>query len=146
MRAILMMVLFVFSLSFSDVFEMIHTSQSAMRVQQTKMNTIAENIANISTTKTKDGDAYYQKSVIIKTDRKTNRPYVSAIEDRPNTVMKIFDPTNPDADENGYVYEADNSLSNELVDMAMTRRLYDANAAVFNSAKSVAQTLMNLGK
>jgi flagellar basal-body rod protein FlgC len=146
MRVLLMLAILLFSLSYSDVFDVIHTSQSAMKVQQKKLNVIAENIANISTTKTKDGDDYYQKSVIIKTDKKTNHPYVAAIQDRPTTVMKIYDPTNPEADENGYVYEADNSLSNELVDMAMTRRLYDANAAVFNSAKSVAQTLMNLGK
>jgi flagellar basal-body rod protein FlgC len=136
----------LFSVSSADVFDAIHASQAAMRVQQTKMDTIAENIANISSTKTSEGDAYVQKSVIVKTDPKTNRPYVAALEARPNTVMKIYDPTNPDADENGYIYEADNSLSNELVDMAMTRRLYDANAAVFNSAKSIAQTLMNLGK
>ncbi len=146
MRGLLIIVGFIFSFSYSDVFDVIQTSESAMNVQQKKLNVIAENIANISSTKTKDGADYFQKSVIIKTDRKTNRPYVSSIEARPTTVMKIYDPTNPDADENGYVYEADNSLSNELVDLAMTRRLYDANAAVFNSAKSVAQTLMNLGK
>ena len=146
MKALLVVGVFLVPFAFSDVFESIHTSQAAMKVQQTKMNVIAENIANISTTRTKDGGSYFQRSVVVKTDIKTNRPFVAGIENRPDTVMKIYDPTNPDADQEGYVYEPDNSLSNELVDMAMTRRLYDANAAVFNSAKSIAQTLMNLGK
>lgn len=146
MRSIVALGVFLLSVSMADVFDVIHLSQAGMKVQQTKMNVIAENIANINTVKKDNNELYAQKSVIVKTDRKTNRPYVAGMESRPSQVTKIYDPTNPDADENGYVFEADNNLSNELIDMAMTRRLFDANAALFNSAKQVAQTLMNLGK
>ncbi|MEK6557330.1 MAG: flagellar basal body rod C-terminal domain-containing protein [Candidatus Margulisiibacteriota bacterium] len=132
--------------AYADVFDMINVSKAGMSVQQHKLQVIAENIANLSNVKTTGGEIYSQKRVVVKTDKQGNAPYVSRIEERPSVMERVYDPTNPDADKEGYMYLADRSLSTELVDMAMTRRLFEANAAIFNSAKQVAQTLMNLGK
>ena len=137
---------FCFCFSLADVFEVINIARSGMHVQQKKLEVIAENVANLSTTKTLNGETYKQKQVVVKTDKANNTPYVAKVIERPANVQRVFDPSNPDADDEGYVSIVDNSLSKELVDMALTRRLYDANAAVFSSAKQLAQTIMNLGK
>lgn len=138
--------LFVMAGTWADVFDMINVSKAGMSVQQRKLQVIAENIANLNNVKTTGGDLYSQKRVVVKTDKQINVPYVSSIEERPSVMERVYDPGNPDADKEGYIYLTDRSLSSELVDMAMTRRLFEANAAIFNSAKQVAQTLMNLGK
>ena len=132
------------SLSYCDIMEVMAISNAGMAVQQQKLTVIAENIANINTVKTVGGAIYTHKDVVIKAD-KNNKPFANVEETR-ETVVRVYDPTNPDADETGYVLLPEHSLSKELVNVASTRRYYDANAAVFNSAKSMAQTIMNLGK
>ncbi len=144
MKVLLLLV--ITALCWGDVFEVINIARSGMSVQQKKLEVIAENVANLSTAKTSDGQIYKQKQVIVKTNKENNTPYVSGVEERTDTVQKLYDPSNPESDDEGYVYVVDNSLSTELVNMALTRRLYEANAAVFNSAKQAAQTIMNLGK
>jgi len=145
MRAILIASLFSLCL-FADVFDVINISKAGMSVQQQKMQVIAENIANINTSKTIGGGPYYRKSLVVKTNKKNNTPYISKVNQSVSMMQKIYDPTNPDADVNGYVYISNGSLSGEMVDMATVRRVYEANAAVFSSAKQMAQTIMNLGK
>ncbi|MDD5456936.1 MAG: flagellar basal body rod protein FlgC [Candidatus Margulisbacteria bacterium] len=141
-----LVLLFLLTMSLADVFEVLDISKAGMDVQQQKLETVAENIANLNSTKTTGGSLYKQKKVIINTDQVSKKPYVARIEDKAVSIQKVYDPSNPEADENGYVTMPDYSLSAEMVDVAVTRRMYDANAAVFNSAKQVAQTLMNLGK
>lgn len=136
----------VLSFSFSDILGVIETSRSGMLVQQQKLRAIAENVANINTVKTINGEAYQQKKVVVKTDQATKRPYVAQIIEKEVAGQRIFDPTNANADENGFVFVSDYSIAKEMTDMAETRRLYEANAAVFSSAKQVAQSIMNLGK
>ncbi|OGI07428.1 MAG: hypothetical protein A2Y40_04050 [Candidatus Margulisbacteria bacterium GWF2_35_9] len=137
---------FVFIFLQADVFDVITVSKAGMNVQQQKMQAIAENIANINTSKTIGGGPYYKKTLVVKTNRKNNTPYVASVQQSVAMMQRIYDPANADADEEGYVYISNSSLSQEMVDMATVRRLYEANAAVFSSAKQMAQTVMNLGK
>lgn len=145
MKRILLFSLFCIMLQ-ADVFDVINISKAGMNVQQKKMQVIAENIANINTAKIIGGGPYYRKSLVIRTNKKNNMPYVASVKRSVAMMQRIYDPANPDADESGYVYISNSSLSQEMVDMATVRRLYDANAAVFSSAKQMAQTIMNLGK
>lgn len=49
----------------------------------------------------------------------------------------VYDPGNPDADDNGYVRQSNVRLTDELVDMMEARRLYEANASVFQAVKGM---------
>lgn len=136
----------LFSMCMADPFSVMDISRGGMSVQQKKLETIAENIANINTIKTVGGGVYKRKTVKVRTQTETGVPFVAKIEDRESIVQKVYDPTSPQADENGYVYVSDYSLAQEMADMAVVRRVYEANAAVFSSAKQIAQSIINLGK
>lgn len=136
----------MFSIISADVFEVLSISKAGMNVQQQKLQVIAENMANLDTAKDTEGGMYMRKKVVVMTKKQTNHPFVASVEDVGPQMKKVFDPTSPEADENGYVYVSESSMSKEMVDMSMTRRLYEANAAVFSSTKQIAQTIINLGK
>ncbi|MDD4526966.1 MAG: flagellar basal body rod C-terminal domain-containing protein [Candidatus Margulisbacteria bacterium] len=131
---------------YADVFNVMGVSSSGMIVQQQKLQAIAENIANMNTYKASDGSAYKRKSVVVRTMPGTNEPFVSEVNSDQQSVQKIYDPSNPMADADGFVSVSGYSLSQEMSDMAVARRMYEANAAIFSSAKQVAQTIMNIGK
>ncbi len=142
-------ILFILCLSvfvFADVFNVMGVSSSGMIVQQQKLQAIAENIANMNTFKASDGSAYKRKSVVVRTLPGNNEPFVSEVKDDQTSIQKVYDPNNPMADEDGFVSLSSYSLSQEMSDMAVSRRMYEANAAIFSSAKQVAQTIMNIGK
>ena len=142
-------ILLIFLLSFfvfADVFNVMGVSSSGMLVQQQKLQAIAENIANMNTFKSSDGTAYKRKTIVVKTLPGNNEPYVSEVKDDQLSVQKVYDPGNPMADADGFVNESGYSLSQEMADMAVARRMYEANAAIFSSATKVAQTIMNIGK
>jgi flagellar basal-body rod protein FlgC len=117
-----------------------------MIVQQQKLHATAENIANINAYQNNGGVAYKRKSVIIRTMPLNNEPYVSRVLQEPDSVQKVYNPSDPMSDEEGFVSIPDYSLSQEMADMAVSRRMFEANANVFNSAKQLAQTIMNIGK
>ena len=141
-----LLILFLSIFVFADVFNVMGVSSSGMIVQQQKLQAIAENIANMNAYRSGDSSAYQRKSVVVKTLPGNNEPYVSEVKDDQLSVQKVYDPSNPMADQDGFVNYSGYSLSQEMSDMAVTRRMYEANAAIFSSAKQVAQTLMNMGK
>ena len=49
----------------------------------------------------------------------------------------VYDPGHPDADENGYVRHSNVRITDELVDMMQARRMYEANASVFEAIKGM---------
>jgi flagellar basal-body rod protein FlgC len=140
-------IFFVFlSFALAGVMDVMDISKAGMKVQQQQLQALAENIANINTIKTVGGAEYKRKEVVIRTNQRTGEPYVARVIQKENNVEKIYDPGNPDADENGYVAVPDISVSKEMVDISLIKRMYEANSAVFSSAKQMAQTVMNLGK
>jgi len=120
------------------------TSSKAIIVQQARMQIIAENIANINTTKTANGKPYRRKDVIIK--ETTESVKIAGVYEDKEPFLKVYDPGHPDADKQGFVYYPNISISREMTDMAYTSKVYDANIAVYNAAKNMAQAIINLGK
>jgi flagellar basal-body rod protein FlgC len=49
----------------------------------------------------------------------------------------VYDPAHPDADKNGYVRMPNVNMTEELMDLMNARRLYEANATVFQVARSM---------
>jgi len=56
----------------------------------------------------------------------------------------IYDPTNPRADENGYLMVSDVNLIEEMVDMIAASRGYEANITVMNAAKEMAKSTLKI--
>lgn len=62
---------------------------------------------------------------------------VAGIEDDRTEGPLVYDPGHPDADANGYVRYPNVRTSDEMIDLLDARRVYEANATVFQSAKAM---------
>ena len=69
---------------------------------------------------------------------------VEQIYERDDGVKTIYDPTHPDADEEGYVDMPNVNIVEEMVDMIAASRAYEANAAVAENVKKMMQSAMNI--
>jgi flagellar basal-body rod protein FlgC len=133
-----------------DIFKV---SASALEAQRVRMNTIASNMANAQTTKTQNGGPYVRKDVVFETVKIKNSPdsmlegvrVVQIVEDKRPPIM-VYDPSHPDADENGYVAMPNINIIEEMVNMMMALRAYEANVKAFNISKSMYQKALELGR
>ncbi len=100
-----------------SMFNSFNISASGMSAQRLRTDTISQNLANVNTTSTSSGEAYRRQTVVFRekesasfgdilTSRGTvgNGVKVTAIvEDTWTDMIEVYDPSHPDADENGYV-------------------------------------------
>ena len=79
--------------------------------------------------------------------RSANGVHVSSVtEDYSTDFKQEYDPSNPDADENGYVYYPNVNTVTEMTNLIDATRSYEANATAFNSSKSMAEAGLQIGK
>lgn len=71
---------------------------------------------------------------------------INRIIEDPTPGRIIYDPTHPDADENGYVELPNVELLNEMVDMMGASRAYEANVQVVNAMRGMAMSALNIGR
>ena len=136
-----------------------------MTAQRLRMDVISENIANVKTTRTDEGGAYVRKNVVlaekgnnygIKTFSEIfdatrsgvgNGVKATAIVNDTDTPMElVYDPSHPDADENGYVTYPNVNIITEMTDLIDASRSYEANATAFEASKSMAAKGLQIGQ
>lgn len=70
---------------------------------------------------------------------------VQSLEKEDNTPFKMtYDPSHPDADENGYVKMPNVNVVTEMVDMISASRAYEANVTAVNAAKTIAKDALEI--
>ncbi len=135
-------------------------SASGLTAQRLRMDVISENIANIDTTRTDDGDPYRRKYVVFSAEEadrsfasyldgeasQVSGVYVSQIGEDQSDFRYEYDPTNIDANEDGYVAKPNVDLSQEMVDMISAYRSYEANVTAFNASKDMASKALEIGR
>lgn len=122
-------------------------SMKALEIARQKLNITASNIANI------DNPDYKRKEVIIKTKEKfddfftkLSYPEIDSIKEKEPEYIIKFEPSNPKADENGFVKE---SLANPIEDMMNLieiSRYYEANLAAVEATRSMNSNALNIGR
>ena len=143
-------------------FGSLDTSASGLTAQQLRLDVISQNIANVNTTRTESGGAYKRKSVIFeeiqneagsfssilnkkKQDGNNGVRVARIVEDQTQGNM-VYDPTNPDANEQGYVEMSNVNIVDEMVNMISASRSYEANVNSFNSTKAMFTKALEIGK
>ncbi len=137
-------------------------SASGMTAERFRMDIIAENIANIHTTRTENDEPYRRKIVNFQARPVTSFSQyysasknaavgngvkvVSVKEDHETEFVMEYDPANPDADENGYVSYPNVNTVTEMTNLIDAQRAYEANATAFEGTKSIAQTGLSIGQ
>ncbi len=140
-----------------EVFSSLRISASGLSAQRMRLDVIASNIANAETTRTENGGPYVRKVVSFKENletvlsgegasKKLNGVKVSKIsEDKSSEFTTVYDPSNPDADENGNVTYPNVNILNEMVDLIAASRAYEANVTVMESEKQMAMKALQIG-
>ena len=134
-------------------------SASAIEAERTRMEIISSNIANINTTRSIDGGPYRRREAvfaekILSFDEELglaeNKLYggggvkVQDIVEDKTSFQKVYNPSHPDADKNGFVQMPNVKLSKEMVDMVEASNMYSANITAYNVAKKMAQDTLQI--
>ncbi|WP_286908010.1 flagellar basal body rod protein FlgC [Clostridium sp. UBA1652] len=133
-----------------SMFNALKISSSGLTAERLRMDTISSNIANVNTTRGEDGKPYVRKIAVFKEilDNKTGGAGVKAdkIVDDPSPLRKEYDPSHPDADEEGYVTLPNVNILNEMADMISASRSYEANIDTLNANKSMFMKALEIGR
>ncbi len=144
-----------------NVFSAMNISATGMTAQRTRLDIISQNIANVNTTRDADGNVYRRKSVIFE-----EKGYVSfddtlinatgtlgkgvkiseIFEDTEEPGKLVYDPSHPDANEDGYVMYPNVNTVTEMTDMIDASRSYEANVTAFNASKNMELKALDIGK
>lgn len=144
------------------LFQSFNISASGMTAQRFRTDIIAENIANVNTTSTESGGPYRRKIVTFQEKDITpfseyystsrNRAIGNGVkvrqvsEDYTTDFIMEYDPSNPDADENGYVSYPNVNTVTEMTNLIDATRAYEANATAFDASKNMALTGLSIGQ
>ena len=145
-----------------SLFQAFNISASGMTAERFRTDIIAQNIANVNTTRTENGTPYRRKIVTFaEKDVTTFSQYYSASknvaigngvkvaevkEDTETDLIMEYDPSNPDADENGYVSYPNVNTVTEMTNLIDATRAYEANATAFDASKNMALTGLSIGQ
>lgn len=141
-----------------SMFSAFDVNASGMTAQRLRMDVISENVANAQTTRTEDGTPYRRKVVTFAEKSDTGIGSFSKVlgsvssnygigqgvkvsnisEDYTTEMNMVYDPSHPDADENGYVTYPNVNIVTEMTNLIDASRAYEANATAFSASKSMA--------
>lgn len=143
------------------MFSAFDINATGMTAERFRMDIIAQNVANANTTRTEDGTPYRRKVVLFE-EKNSQTPFhqilqkerdrysgsgvkvTGVYEDRWTEGNMVYDPSHPDADENGYVMYPNVSIITEMTNLIDASRAYQANATAFDASKSIATTGLDL--
>ncbi len=124
----------------NDMFLPMQISATALEAQKIRLNVIASNIANASSTQTPQGGPYRRKDVVFKThmydDNSSGVDVQQVVEDQ-SPFRSVYDPSHPDADKNGYVSYPNINVLTEMVNLMTAQRAYEANLTMISSYKDM---------
>ena len=142
-----------------DAFSGLTISESGLTAERLRMDTIASNIANAQTTRGVNGGPYRRKIAEFEPSFKqvfNNASNSSQTEllgvkavgvvDDPSPLKETYDPSNPDADKNGYVAMPNVNILNEMADMISSTRSFEANVTAIDDEKSMFSKALEIGR
>ena len=151
------------------MFDSLNISASALTAQRLRMDVVSANIANAESTRGKyvngKWEPYRRKMVMMEPrERSFNQILqgemqkqsesktqlqgvrVSGIVNDKTPFKTIYDPTNPDANADGYVMMPNVDVSKEMIDLLAASRAYEANVTAFNTGKSMMLKALEVGR
>lgn len=136
-----------------DNFGIFKVSASALEAQRARMNVIASNMANVHSTRTQEGGPYRRKDVVFSvmpmeqgSDKGLEGVKVSDVLEDKTPPGLIYDPGHPDANADGYVAMPNVSVLEEMTNMMMATRAYEASVSAFNMSKTMLIKSLEIGR
>lgn len=146
-----------------SMFSAFNINASGLTAQRYRMDVISANVANANTTRTEDGTPYRRK-VVTFAEKGGQTPFGRVLghasagysgsgvkvdkvsEDTWTDMKKVYDPSHPDADEDGYVTYPNVNIVAEMTNLIDASRAYEANSTAFSASKSMALKGLELNR
>lgn len=133
---------------------------SALTAERFRSDIILQNFANMNTTRTENGEPYRRKQVVFEErtlnfkdvlrdeEKRINNGgvRVAQVVESDEDFIPVYDPSHPDANEEGYVMYPNVNTTEEMIDLMASSRAYDANVTAFGIIKSLALKALEIGK
>ena len=134
-----------------NAFSSMQISATGLSAERLRMDTITSNIANATTTRSADGSGPYVRKIAVFQDALDKNREMAGIkavkiEEDKSALRRVYDPSHPDADETGYVTMPNVNVLNEMADMMVASRSYEANVDTLNALKSMFSKALEIGK
>jgi len=117
---------------------------SGLRAQGKQMYVISSNVANARTTDAGKGEPYRRLQAEFTTDGDLGGVKVDKVIPDMSDFLRILDPGNPQADEEGYVAMPNVNLPVEMMNLNLATRMYQANIAVLKRYQQILETTLEL--
>ena len=125
---------------------------SGLRAQRIRMDIIANNLANVSTTRTEGGGGAFRRQMVLLQGESVGRSgpgseagvQVKRIVSDMSPLRPVFDPSHPDANADGFVEYPNIDVAVEMVDLISAQRAYEANIAVIANGKRMKQQALRI--
>jgi flagellar basal-body rod protein FlgC len=132
----------------------IDITAGALNAQRTRLDIVAQNIANAQTTRTPNGGPYQRQVVSFETEllrslgggSSLQSVKVGGITPDRSPGQQVYNPQHPDADSDGLVLMPNVNLAYEMVDLITASRAYEANLSVVKNARLMAMKALEIGK
>jgi flagellar basal-body rod protein FlgC len=134
----------------------IQNTTAALQAEQTRLDVISENIANANTAHGVDGKPYQRQEVVFETALQQQMGggganqmptlKVARIINDNRAPVQIYDPGNPDADDQGMISMPNINIHEEMADLISASRTFEADLAVVKNSRSMAMETLAIGK
>ncbi len=146
------------------IFHTLDVAASGLTSERLRLDIIANNLANASTTRTPEGGPYIrQLAVVASRGPERSGPFATAngsdpasavgsgvrvlgIARDPSPPVLKYDPSHPDANEEGFVLLPNVNVVTEMVDLISATRAYEANVTALNAAKQMFLKALEIGR
>jgi flagellar basal-body rod protein FlgC len=137
-----------------SLFRIFDIAGSAMSAQSVRLNTTASNLANANTVASTPEAAYKSRQPVFQTvldnsagaDPASAGVRVAGVVETQAEPAKIYEPGNPLADGDGYIYTSNVNPVDELVNMISASRSYQNSVEVLNTSKELLLRTLSLGQ
>ncbi|MCU1424400.1 MAG: flagellar basal-body rod protein FlgC [Microbacteriaceae bacterium] len=127
-------------------FDAIGIAGTGLTVHRKWLDAVSDNLANINTVTSTDGDAFRARYVIAQAGEGTTGAYVAGAGYGDAEGRVVYEPDHPLADAEGYVRYPEIDLASQMGQLIMAQRGYQANAAVVDRAKEAYQAALQIGR
>lgn len=127
-------------------FDAIGIAGTALTVHRKWLDAVADNLANVNTVTSTDGAAFQARYVVAQAGEGTSGVYVAGTTYGDAEGRVVYQPDHPLADADGNVRYPDVDMAEQMGELIMAQRGYQANAAVVDRAKATYEAALQIGR